>query len=73
MTRDESLTVKSEFAHVTVSVDDRGNGPRLLITDQLGGRQRYVDPLELECLTRSATSMLDRYLPYQDGFLDLPA
>jgi hypothetical protein len=72
MSEHQPVSIKSEFAHVTVALDDRANGPRLLITDQLAGRQRYVDPLELECLTRAEPGVLDRYLPYEEDFLEAP-
>jgi hypothetical protein len=62
----EILTLKSEFAHVTVAIDDDGQGPRLRVRDHRGGRERLLDPLELECLTRADTTQLDRYLPYED-------
>jgi hypothetical protein len=62
----EVLTLKSEFAHVTIAVDDCGQGPRLRLRDHRGGRERFLDPLELECLTRAGTEELDRYLPYED-------
>lgn len=71
MSTDAAFTLKSEFAHVSVSVDETGQGPRLVLRDHRGGRERYLDPLELECLTRADTALLDRYLPYEDGDEDV--
>lgn len=65
MEASEPLTVKSEFAHVSVSVDESGNDARLVLRDHRGGTVRYVDALELECFTRAQTGLLDRYLPYE--------
>jgi len=72
MKADEALVLKSEFAHVSVSLNESGKGPRLLVRDHLSGRVRYVDPLELECFTRADTALLDRYLPYEHDDLDDP-
>ena len=46
------LVVANEFARVSVTVDHRANGPRLLVTDLETGRDICLDPLELEGLTR---------------------
>jgi hypothetical protein len=43
--------VANEFARVSVTVDHRANGPRLLVTDLETGRDICLDPLELEGLT----------------------
>jgi hypothetical protein len=45
------LELDNEFASVAVMVDERANGPRLLITDLRNGRRVYLDPLELASLT----------------------
>ena len=42
--------VESEFASVRLSIDRRGNGPRLRIEDLTGGHVGYLDALELETL-----------------------
>ena len=42
--------VESEFAAVRLSIDRRGNGPRLRIEDLTGGHVGYLDALELETL-----------------------
>ena len=44
--------LQSEFAMVEVSRDESANGVRLLIRDMSTGRRIYLDPLELESLTR---------------------
>jgi hypothetical protein len=48
---DEPLgIVESEFASVAVSIDHRGNGPRLRLEDLRTGQVGYLDALELETL-----------------------
>ena len=42
--------VESEFAHVSVNIDDEGNSPRLRLEDLRTGRVRYLDALELETI-----------------------
>ena len=42
--------VESEFATVSLSVDNTGNGPRLRIEDLKTGHVGYLDALELETL-----------------------
>jgi hypothetical protein len=42
--------VDSEFASVRVTIDRRGNGPRLRIEDLRTGHVGYLDALELETL-----------------------
>ncbi len=42
--------VVSEFAAVSLSIDDAGNGPRLRIEDLRTGQVGYLDALELETL-----------------------
>ncbi len=42
--------VESEFASVRLSIDRRGNGPRLRIEDLTGGHVGFLDALELETL-----------------------
>jgi hypothetical protein len=57
------MTLRNEFASVRVERNDDGNGPRLLIEDLKSGRQRYLDPLQLETLV---------WIPDEEwkGFLD---
>jgi hypothetical protein len=47
------MELVSEFGHVMVERDDRGNGPRLMILDVKTGRRICLDPLELESLARA--------------------
>jgi len=42
--------VGNEFASVSVSLDTKGNSPRLRVEDLRTGRVRYLDALELETL-----------------------
>ena len=42
--------VESEFAQVSVNVDDEANSPRLRLEDLRTGRVRFLDALELETL-----------------------
>jgi hypothetical protein len=42
--------VVSEFAAVSLSIDDAGNGPRLRIEDLKTGHVGFLDALELETL-----------------------
>ena len=42
--------ISSEFASVALSIDHRGNGPRLRIEDLRTGRVGFLDALELETL-----------------------
>lgn len=42
--------VESEFAQVSVNVDDEGNSPRLRLEDLRTGRVRFLDALELETI-----------------------
>ncbi len=44
------MELKSEFAHVRVTIDSSGNGPRLKIEDIKTGQAMFLDPLELETL-----------------------
>ena len=48
----ESSILRNEFATVLVATDNSANGCRLLIHDLHTGREVYLDPLELEALTR---------------------
>lgn len=46
----EIEVVHSEFAQVSVQVNDEGNGPRLRLEDLKTGTVRYLDALELETI-----------------------
>ncbi len=46
----KGAVVESEFAQVSVTVDDEGNSPRLRLEDLRTGRVRYLDALELEAV-----------------------
>ena len=41
------MILKSEFAKVTVELDNSANGPRLMIRDDFSQRVIFLDPLEL--------------------------
>jgi hypothetical protein len=40
--------VESEFAQISVNIDNEGNSPRLRLEDLRTGRVRFLDALELE-------------------------
>jgi hypothetical protein len=42
--------VESEFAQVSVNIDNEANSPRLRLEDLRTGRVRYLDALELETI-----------------------
>jgi hypothetical protein len=46
----EINVVHSEFAQVSVQINDEGNGPRLRLEDLKTGTVRYLDALELETI-----------------------
>jgi hypothetical protein len=46
----ELAEVRNEFAWVRVALDERGNGPRLLLQDLESGATVLVSPLELASL-----------------------
>src|SRR5437899_11684438 len=54
--------VSSEFATLEVSVDERGNGPRLRLDDLRTGHVGYLDALELETLAWLPEGALHRLL-----------
>lgn len=58
----ERVVLKNEFATVEVARDDSANGSRLHIRDVQTGREVYLDPLELEALTRAPHSVFARWL-----------
>jgi hypothetical protein len=56
------FTIENEFASVTVSVDRRGNGSRLMIVDNRTGQRACYDALVLECLAWVPEEFLRRLL-----------
>jgi hypothetical protein len=42
--------LRNEFAAVRVAIDERGNGPRLLVQDLESGAEILLSPLELASL-----------------------
>ena len=46
------ILLRNEFASVEIIKDDSANGPRLLVRDLEDGSEIYLDPLEVESLTR---------------------
>ncbi|MEK4921311.1 hypothetical protein MKX78_05225 [Cytobacillus sp. FSL R5-0569] len=60
----QTIKIKNEFATVEVYIENSANGPRLCITDVLRERTVYLDPLQVECLTRLDLTYLENYLPY---------
>ena len=64
------MILSSEFASVEIALDDRGNGPRLMIRDARNGRRVFLDPLELAAL---AWVRHEELLPFLDpARLDIP-
>ena len=57
------MILSSEFASVEIELDDRGNGPRLMIRDARNGRSVFLDPLELAAL---AWVRHEELLPFLD-------
>jgi len=55
--------LKSEFSVIEVRRDDTANGPRLMIYAPESGNVVYLDPLELEALTRMSHRALVRAIP----------
>jgi hypothetical protein len=49
--RRELAILTNEFAAVRLSVDETGNGPRLLVEDLESGDEVFLDPLELSSFT----------------------
>jgi hypothetical protein len=62
----ERSELANEFARVTVSVVETGNGVRLRIESSRLGRSIDLDPLELEALTWQTHDLFTRLLaePY---------
>jgi hypothetical protein len=63
--------VSSEFAAVSVRLDDTANGVRLRLEDLRGGKVRYLDALELETIIWLREEHLGRLLdPSSDRWRD---
>ena len=58
----ESAILRNEFAAVLVATDHSANGCRLLIRNLHTGTEVYLDPLELEALTRIPHSQFGIWL-----------
>ncbi len=59
----------NEFAAVRVSLDESGNGPRLLVEDTESGDQIFLSPLELASLCLATPEDRVEWLrvgPYRD-------
>lgn len=61
------LRVSSEFADVTVALDDEANGSRLRLEDAKTGQVRHLDALELESLVWAAPEELAALLDPSRG------
>lgn len=59
---DVGPVIGSEFAEVAVSIDERGNAPRLRLEDLRTGRVRYLDALELESIVWLSPQRLESLL-----------
>lgn len=69
VSRQELATLANEFAVVRVSLDTTGNGPRLLVQDTETGKQIFLSPLELACLTQATPEDRAEWVrvgPYRD-------
>jgi hypothetical protein len=67
----DPTVVASEFARVSVSVDDDGNGDRLRLEDLRTGRTRFLDALELETIIWLSDGRLHKLLdPSADRWRD---
>ncbi len=59
--------IANEFAAVRLSIDRRGNAPRLRIDDLAEGRVVFLDAFELSALTaRSDAARADAMVPRVD-------
>jgi hypothetical protein len=48
----DECVLRNEFAIVEIKKDNTANGVRLMIRDVMSGNSVYLDPLELEALTK---------------------
>lgn len=60
--RSEELTLTSEFASVTISLDAKANGPRLCIVDRETGTEVYLDPLELSAIVAAGSAKIEQFV-----------
>jgi hypothetical protein len=66
--------VENEFAAVHLSIDRRGNGPRLRIEDLTNERVAYLDALTLEALAWASEARIRELLdPSDERWRDRPA
>lgn len=56
------LIIRNEFAHVSIDLDLSANGPRLRVQDLRGGKEMFLDPLELEALAWATHGDLEEIL-----------
>lgn len=59
----DTITLRSEFSIIEVNFDDVANGSRLRIYAPETGAVVYLDPLELEALTRMTHEQLVAAIP----------
>ena len=59
MPPEAQIELDSEFARVIVERSDSRCGPRLRIRDIVGGREVFLDPLQLETLAWTRPKDLD--------------
>jgi len=60
--RRELAELVNEFAAVRVSLDENGNGPRLLVEDLESGEHVFLCPLELASFTQATAADRDDWL-----------
>ena len=58
----EKLEFSDKSVNVELVYDTEANGPRLRVEDRSSGEISFLDPLELECLTRVPEGKLSEYL-----------
>lgn len=63
LTDSQGEIFRSEFAVVRLRKDVSANGERLLIEDMGSGNCIYLDPLELEALTRANHDVIRPFVP----------
>lgn len=64
-TRSSSMHFRNEFATVELRRDETANGTRLLVIDLSTGRYVFLDPLQIESLTRMDPAVFDEAVPPQ--------
>ncbi len=58
----DTMEFTDDSVEVELTRDTRANGPRLRVEDRSTGEVAYLDPLEIECLTRVPDGRLDDYV-----------